>query len=171
MKAHIRQCLQGGNPLTRIEVRDNGVGMRRRSGIFWRSAPKYGWKSARTRRAIAYRFRLGKVVEEYLDQLQSGRDRERFANCVPNERPIGLDNQLSCPRPAPLNNENWEMHALLGHRAVELILAIDDASGKLAAFDQEIRLDATRTGDHFAAGTLRLVEQNRFCSILRREGR
>jgi hypothetical protein len=113
-------------------------------------------------RAIAYRFRIGKVVEEYLDQITEAAAiaKRQLTAFQTNGQSVSITS-FRVARPAPLNDENWEMHALLGRRAVELILAIEDASGKLAAFDQEIRLDATRTGGNFAAGTLRLVEENR----------
>ncbi len=53
------------------------------------------------------------------------------------------------------HDENWEAHALLSRRAVELILIIDDCSHRLAQFDKEIRREGTRTDSSFAGGTLR----------------
>jgi uncharacterized membrane protein HdeD (DUF308 family) len=47
-----------------------------------------------------------------------------------------------------------EVHALLGRRAVELILVIDESGRRLAAFDKEIGKAGTHTDSHFESGTL-----------------
>ncbi len=49
------------------------------------------------------------------------------------------------------------MHALLGLRAVELILIIDDAALRLAEFDQEISDDKVKTDSTFDRATVRAV--------------
>ena len=54
-----------------------------------------------------------------------------------------------------LHDDNWEAHALLGRRAVELILTIDDLSLRLAQFDQQIRSEGTHTDSNFANATIR----------------
>jgi hypothetical protein len=43
---------------------------------------------------------------------------------------------------------------LLGRRAVELVLVIDDAGLRLKQFDAEIKRDSVRTDAHFQFGTL-----------------
>jgi hypothetical protein len=106
-------------------------------------------------RALAYRFRLSKVVDEYLAKVSVARAAAR------RQLEAFQDNQTSAPitsfaleQPQMLHDENWEVHALLGPRAVELILAIDEAGLRLAQFNQEIRKDDVRTGAHFASGSL-----------------
>src|SRR5436853_464916 len=44
-------------------------------------------------------------------------------------------------KPQTLQDENWEIHALLGRRAVALILIVDDASRRLSELDREIGED------------------------------
>ena len=54
-----------------------------------------------------------------------------------------------------LHDDNWEAHALLGRRAVELTLTIDDLSLRLAQFDQQIRSEGTHTDSSFTNATIR----------------
>ena len=63
-------------------------------------------------------------------------------------------------KPRMLHDDNWEAHALLGRRAVELILTIDDLSLRLAQFDQQIRAQGTHTDSSFANATFRQGEAN-----------
>jgi hypothetical protein len=58
-------------------------------------------------------------------------------------------------QPNMLHDENWEAHALLGRRAVELILLIDDASLRLSEFDKKIRGGMVGTDASSQAGTPR----------------
>ena len=58
-------------------------------------------------------------------------------------------------QPRMLHDDNWEAHALLGRRAVELILTIDDLSLRLAQFDEQIRSEGTHTDSSFANATIR----------------
>lgn len=107
-------------------------------------------------RAVAYRFRLSKVVEGYLAQITEAstlakQQLERFrANC--GSVPI---TSLRTAKPQTLHDENWEAHALLGRRAVELILVIDETSMRLARFDREISTAEVRTDAAFESATPR----------------
>jgi hypothetical protein len=107
-------------------------------------------------RALAYRFRLLRVVEEYHEQVARA--------CAVAESQLAAFRSGSASvtiasfqllQPRMLHDDNWEAHALLGRRAVELILLIDDLSQRLAKFDQEIRGEGTRTDSSFARGSLR----------------
>ena len=111
---------------------------------------------AQEARALAYRFRLLRVVEEYHEQVaracavaesQSAAFRSGSASVAITSF------QLLQPR--MLHDDNWEAHALLGRRAVELILTIDDLSLRLAQFDQQIRSEGTHTDASFANATIR----------------
>ena len=96
-------------------------------------------------RALAYRFRLPgwsrsttsrcaracAAAEAQLAAFRSGKASVAITSF-----------QLVQPR--MLHDENWEAHALLGRRAVELILTIDDCSHRLAQFDKEIRREGTQ---------------------------
>ena len=88
-------------------------------------------------RALAYRFRLLRVVEEYHEQVARA--------CAVAEGQLAAFRSGSASvaitsfqlvKPRMLHDDNWEAHALLGRRAVELILTIDDLSLRLAQFDQ-----------------------------------
>jgi hypothetical protein len=111
-------------------------------------------------RAVAYRFRLCKVVEEYLMHIAAAcaAAREQLAAYQANGGSARITS-FRVVRPRTLHDENWEAHALLGRRAVELILVIDENSLRLAAFDKEIRQDIVRTDSHFESGTLTRVKE------------
>jgi hypothetical protein len=107
-------------------------------------------------RAMAYRFRLLRVVEEYHDQVARAcaAAEAQLAAFRSDSASVAITSfQLVQPR--TLHDDNWEAHALLGRRAVELILTIDDLSLRLAQFDQQIRSEGTRTDSSFANATLR----------------
>jgi hypothetical protein len=104
-------------------------------------------------RAVAYRFRLSKVVQEYLGQVETAYATARRQLDAPDTQPSARITSLFTQRPQTLHDDNWEAHALLGPRAVELILAIDEASLRLAQFDAEIRHADLTTDAHFQAGT------------------
>jgi len=107
-------------------------------------------------RALAYRFRLLRIVEEYHDQVARA--------CAVAESQLAAFRSGSASvtitsfqlvQPRTLHDDNWEAHALLGRRAVELILTIDDLSLRLAQFDQQIRSEGTHTDSSFANATIR----------------
>jgi hypothetical protein len=107
-------------------------------------------------RALAYRFRLIRVVEEYYEQVARAyaAAEAQLAAFRAGSGSVAITSfQLVQPR--MLHDDNWEAHATLGRRAVELILTIDDLSQRLANFDQEIRSEGTRTDSSFACGSLR----------------
>ena len=106
-------------------------------------------------RALAYRFRLLRVVEEYHEQVARA--------CAVAELQLAAFRSGSASvaitsfqllQPRMLHDDNWEAHALLGRRAVELILTIDDLSLRLAQFDQQIRSEGTHTDSSFANATI-----------------
>jgi hypothetical protein len=106
-------------------------------------------------RALAYRFRLLRVVEEYHEQVARA--------CAVAESQLAAFRSGSASvaiasfqlvQPRMLHDDNWEAHALLGRRAVELILTIDDLTLRLAQFDQQIRAEGTRTDSSFANATI-----------------
>ena len=112
-------------------------------------------------RALAYRFRLLRIVEEYHDQVARA--------CAVAESQLAAFRSGSASvtitsfqlvKPRMLHDDNWEAHALLGRRAVELILTIDDLSLRLAQFDLEIRAEGTHTDSSFANATLRQGDPN-----------
>jgi hypothetical protein len=106
-------------------------------------------------RALAYRFRLLRVVEEYHDQVARACAvaESQLAAFRSGSGSVAIASfQLLQPR--MLHDDNWEAHALLGRRAVELILTIDDLSLRLAQFDQQIRTEGTRTDSSFANATI-----------------
>lgn len=108
-------------------------------------------------RALAYRFRLSRIVNEYLAQgalAAARRQLETFRDDGGSERIASF----RVGRPQTLHDENWEVHALLGRRAVELILVIDETSERLGRFDREIRGGDTKTDSQFESGTLKLVQ-------------
>ena len=107
-------------------------------------------------RALAYRFRLLRVVEEYHEQVARA--------CAVAESQLSAFHSggasvtitsFQLLQPRMLHDDNWEAHALLGRRAVELILTIDDLSLRLAQFDQQIRSEGTHTDSSFANATIR----------------
>ena len=107
-------------------------------------------------RALAYRFRLLRVVEEYHEQVARACAvaESQLAAFRSGSASVAITSfQLLQPR--MLHDDNWEAHALLGRRAVELILTIDDLSLRLAQFDQQIRTEGTRTDSSFANATIR----------------
>ena len=107
-------------------------------------------------RALAYRFRLLRVVEEYHEQVARACAvaKSQLAAFRNGSASVAITSfQLLQPR--MLHDDNWEAHALLGRRAVELILTIDDLSLRLAQFDQQIRTERTRTNSSFANATIR----------------
>lgn len=112
-------------------------------------------------RALAYRFRLSRVLDEYLAQVSRALTvAQQQLNAFRNEGGSVCITSFQVAKPKTLHDENWEVHALLGRRAVELILDIDEASERLARFDREIRKHDTKTDSHFDAGTLRLAEES-----------
>jgi hypothetical protein len=107
-------------------------------------------------RALAYRFRLLRVVEEYHEQVARAYAvaESQLAAFRSGSASVAITSfQLLQPR--MLHDDNWEAHALLGRRAVELILTIDDLSLRLAQFDQQIRTEGTHTDSNFANATIR----------------
>jgi hypothetical protein len=107
-------------------------------------------------RALAYRFRLTRVVEEYYEQVvrACAAAQAQLAAFRSGKASVAITS-FRLVQPRMLHDENWEAHALLSRRAVELILIIDDCSHRLAQFDKEIRREGTRTDSSFAGGTLR----------------
>ena len=112
-------------------------------------------------RALAYRFRLLRVVEEYHEQVARA--------CAVSEAQLTAFRSggasvaitsFQLLKPRMLHGDNWEAHALLGRRAVALILTIDDVSLRLAQFDQQIRAQGTHTDSIFANATLRQGDVN-----------
>jgi hypothetical protein len=112
-------------------------------------------------RAVAYRFRLSKIVEEYLAQIAAACSvaKQQLSNFETNRGSAQITS-FRITRPQTLHDENWEIHALLGRRAVELILIVDDASRRLAELDREIGRDAVRTDSHFEAAMLKPTKEN-----------
>jgi hypothetical protein len=107
-------------------------------------------------RALAYRFRLTRVVEEYYEQVvrACAAAQAQLAAFRSGKASVAITS-FRLVQPRMLHDENWEAHALLSRRAVELILIIDDCSHRLAQFDKEIRREGTRTDSSFVSGTLR----------------
>jgi hypothetical protein len=107
-------------------------------------------------RAVAYRFRLSKIVEEYLAQIATAASvaRQQLSSFDADRGSVRITS-FRVARPQTLHDENWEVHALLGRRAVELILLVDDTSRRLAEFDREIGQDQVRTDSHFKSATLK----------------
>ena len=107
-------------------------------------------------RALAYRFRLTRVVEEYYEQVvrACAAAQAQLAAFRSGKASVAIAS-FRLVQPRMLHDENWEAHALLSRRAVELILIIDDCSHRLAQFDKEIRREGTRTDSSFVSGTLR----------------
>ena len=112
-------------------------------------------------RALAYRFRLLRVVEEYHDQVARACAvaQSQLAAFRSGSASAAISS-FQLVKPRMLHDDNWEAHALLGRRAVELILTIDDLSLRLAQFDQEIRAEGTHTDSSFANATLRQGDPN-----------
>src|ERR1700704_5584482 len=106
-------------------------------------------------RAIAYRFRLSKIVDEYLGRIAAACSvaEQQLASFEANRGSVRITS-FRITKPQTLHDENWEIHALLGRRAVVLILIVDDASRRLAELDREIGEDSVRTDAHFKAATL-----------------
>ena len=97
-------------------------------------------------RALAYRFRLTRVVEEHYEQVfRAWAAAEAQPAAFRSGKASAAISSFRLVQPRMLHDENWEAHAMLGRRAVELILLIDDLSQRLAKFDQEIRGEGTRT--------------------------
>lgn len=105
-------------------------------------------------RALAYRFRQTKVLRRYHSQvseaLRTARAQSRELDAGGGSVEIAT---LRVVRPHTLHDENWETHALLGRRAVELILLIEDISLRLAEFDQEIASGHVKTDAVFQSGS------------------
>ena len=105
-------------------------------------------------RALAYRFRQAKVLRTYHCQvseaLQTARAQSRDLDAGAGSVEIAT---LRVVRPHTLHDENWETHALLGRRAVELILVIEDVSLRLAEFDREIASGRVKTDAVFQSGS------------------
>jgi hypothetical protein len=111
-------------------------------------------------RALAYRFRLGKLVGEHLAQITRAWEAARQQlTAFEGDRGSVRITSFRVAMPQSLHDENWEVHALLGRRAVELILIVEDASRRLAAFDREIGDEALHTDSHFDAAPPTLVEE------------
>jgi hypothetical protein len=112
-------------------------------------------------RALAYRFRLLRVVEEYHEQVARACAvaEAQLAAFRSGTAPVAITS-FQLVKPRMLHDDNWEAHALLGRRAVELILTIDDLSMRLAQFDQEIHAQGTHTDSSFANASLRQVDAN-----------
>jgi hypothetical protein len=112
-------------------------------------------------RAVAYRFRLSKIVEEYLAQIAAACSvaKQQLSSFEVDRGSVRITS-FRITKPQTLHDENWEIHALLGRRAVELILIVDDASRRLAELDREISRDAVRTDSHFEAATLKPTKES-----------
>jgi hypothetical protein len=127
-------------------------------GLAYFGAVRQVWLQERAHevRAVAYRFRLSKIVEEYLAQVAAAVAvaKQQLANFRADRGSVRITS-FRVTRPQTLHDENWEIHALLGRRAVVLILIVDDASRRLAELDREIGEDAVRTDAHFKAATLK----------------
>src|SRR4030081_3556073 len=97
-------------------------------------------------RAIAYRFRLSKIVDEYLGRIAAACSvaEQQLASFEVNRGSVRITS-FRITKPQTLQDENWEIHALLGRRAVALILIVDDASRRLSELDREIGEDTVRT--------------------------
>jgi len=107
-------------------------------------------------RALAYRFRLLRVVDEYHQQVaRACAAAEAQLAAFRSGSPSVAITSFQLVQPRTLHDDNWEAHALLGRRPVELILTIDDLSLRLAQFDQQIRSEGTRTDSSFSNATLR----------------
>ena len=80
-------------------------------------------------RALAYRFRLTRVVEEYYEQVvrACAAAQAQLAAFRSGKASVAITS-FRLVQPRMLHDENWEAHALLSRRAVELILIIDDCS-------------------------------------------
>jgi hypothetical protein len=111
---------------------------------------------AQEARAAAYRFRLSNVVERYHAQIAKalGIARQQLKAFYGHDGSAHIIS-LQVVKPEPLHDENWEVHALLGRRAVRLILIIDETSLRLAQFDNEIRQDNIATDAHFESAAAR----------------
>jgi hypothetical protein len=106
-------------------------------------------------RALAYRFRLIKVIQEYLAKVTKAyNEARRQMEALRDGSGSFSITSFAVERPPALNDENWESHALLGPRVVELILAVDEASLRLAQFDKEIQDKGIKTDSHFVSGTM-----------------
>lgn len=106
-------------------------------------------------RAMAYRFRLSKVVDDYLAKVTVARsEARRQLEAFQAKQTSAPITSFALEQPQMLHDENWEVHALLGPRAVELILAIDEAGLRLSQLDKEIRQGDVKTGAHFASASL-----------------
>lgn len=112
-------------------------------------------------RALAYRFRLSRIVEDYHSRIA-----EAWATAAAQLAAFRRDRtsveitSFRISRPQTLHDDNWEVHALLGRRAVELILLIDDSGRRVAQFDSEITDGGVRTDGSFHAATPRSVEDD-----------
>ena len=97
-------------------------------------------------RALPYRFRLTRVVEEHYEQVvrACAAAQAQLVAFRSGKASVAITS-FRLVQPRMLHDENWEAHAMLGCPAVELILLIDDSSQRLAKFDQEIRGEGTRT--------------------------
>jgi hypothetical protein len=99
---------------------------------------------------------LLRVIDEYHEQVARACAvaESQLAGFLSGGASVAITSfQLLQPR--MLHDDNWEAHALLGRRAVELILTIDDLSLRLAQFDQQIRSEGTHTDSSFANATIR----------------
>jgi hypothetical protein len=106
-------------------------------------------------RAMAYRFRLSRVVDEYLAKVTVARaEARRQLEAFQANQTSASITSFALEQPQMLHDENWEVHALLGPRAVELILAIDEAGLRLSQLDKEIRQGDVKTSAHFASASL-----------------
>lgn len=116
---------------------------------------------AQEARTIAYRFRLSRVVEEYRSAIIEACS--TAGSQLATFRHGGASVEITSfrvVRPQTLHDDNWEVHALLGLRAVELILIIDDSALRLAEFDREIGEDDVRTDSNFERATVRGVGES-----------
>jgi hypothetical protein len=113
-------------------------------------------------RAVAYRFRLSKIVDEYLGRIAAACSvaEQQLASFEANRGSVRITS-FRITKPQTLHDENWEIHALLGRRAVVLILIVDDASRRLAELDREIGEDTVRTDAHFKAASLKPTGKTR----------
>jgi hypothetical protein len=113
-------------------------------------------------RALAYRFRLSKVVETYLAQVNEAFSAaKQQLSAYEVNRCSAAITSFRIAMPPTLQDGNWEVHALLGRRAVELILTAEEASRRLAGLDREIAEDRVTTDSNFEAATLKPLSEGR----------
>lgn len=113
---------------------------------------------AQEARTVAYRFRLSRIVDAYHARIAEAYSvaKAQLEKFQGDHASVEITS-FRVVRPQTLHDENWEVHALLGLRAVELILVVDDSASRLAEFDREISDDNVKTDSTFERATVRKV--------------